>query len=222
MKQVLITGGATGIGAATAQVFLERGYRVFVTVHQPAAELPGVTAIPCDITDPADVERLFAAVGTVDVLVNNAGISLIRQIQDTTPEDYDALMGVNCKGVFLCSRAAAVDMLRRHSGAIVNVSSMWGQVGASCETVYSMSKAGVIGFTRALAQELAPEGIAVNCVAPGIIDTRMNACFDRAELEAEVPMGRLGTPREVAEAVLYLAESPYVTGQVLGVNGGIV
>ena len=153
MKQVLITGGATGIGAATAQVFLERGYRVFVTVHQTAAELPGVTAIPCDITDPADVERLFAAVGTVDVLVNNAGISLIRQIQDTTPEDYDALMGVNCKGVFLCSRAAAVDMLRRHSGAIVNVSSMWGQVGASCETVYSMSKAGVIGFTRALAQE---------------------------------------------------------------------
>lgn len=99
MKQVLITGGATGIGAATAQVFLERGYRVFVTVHQTAAELPGVTAIPCDITDPAAVERLFAAVGTVDVLVNNAGISLIRQIQDTTPEDYDALMGVNCKGV---------------------------------------------------------------------------------------------------------------------------
>lgn len=222
MKQVLITGGATGIGAATAQVFLERGYRVFVTVHQTVAELPGVTAIPCDITDPADVERLFAAVGTVDVLVNNAGISLIRQIQDTTPEDYDALMGVNCKGVFLCSRAAAVDMLRRHSGAIVNMSSMWGQVGASCETAYSMSKAGVIGFTRALAQELAPEGIAVNCVAPGIIDTRMNACFDRAELEAQVPMGRLGTPREVAEAVLYLAESPYVTGQVLGVNGGIV
>ena len=222
MKQVLITGGATGIGAATAQVFLERGYRVFVTVHKTAAELPGVTAIPCDITDPADVERLFAAVGMVDVLVNNAGISLIRQIQDTTPEDYDTLMEVNCKGVFLCSRAAAVDMLRRHSGAIVNVSSMWGQVGASCETVYSMSKAGVIGFTRALAQELAPEGIAVNCVAPGIIDTRMNACFDRAELEAEVPMGRLGTPREVAEAVLYLAESPYVTGQVLGVNGGIV
>lgn len=222
MKQVLITGGATGIGAATAQVFLERGYRVFVTVHQTATELPGVTAIPCDITDPAAVERLFAAVGTVDVLVNNAGISLIRQIQDTTPEDYDALMGVNCKGVFLCSRAAAVNMLRRHSGAIVNVSSMWGQVGVSCETVYSMSKAGVIGFTRALAQELAPEGIAVNCVAPGIIDTRMNACFDRAELEAQVPMGRLGTPREVAEAVLYLAESPYVTGQVLGVNGGIV
>ena len=208
MKQVLITGGATGIGAATAQVFLERGYRVFVTVHQTAAELPGVTAIPCDITDLAAVERLFAAVGTVDVLVNNAGISLIRQIQDTTPEDYDALMGVNCKGVFLCSRAAAVNMLRRHSGAIVNVS--------------SMSKAGVIGFTRALAQELAPEGIAVNCVAPGIIDTRMNACFDRAELETQVPMGRLGTPREVAEAVLYLAESPYVTGQVLGVNGGIV
>lgn len=222
MKQVLITGGATGIGAATAQLFAEKGYRVFVTVHQTAAELPGVTVIPCDITDSAAVERLFAAVGTVDVLVNNAGISLIRQIQDTTPEDYDTLMGVNCKGVFLCSRAAAVDMLRRHSGAIVNVSSMWGQVGASCETVYSMSKAGVIGFTRALAQELAPEGIAVNCVAPGIIDTRMNACFDRAELEAEVPMGRLGTPREVAEAVLYLAESPYVTGQVLGVNGGIV
>ena len=104
MKQVLITGGATGIGAVTAQVFLEKGYRVFVTVHQTAAALPGVTAIPCDITDPTAVEQLFAAVGEVDVLVNNAGVSLIRQVQDTTPEDYDALMGVNCKGVFLCSR----------------------------------------------------------------------------------------------------------------------
>lgn len=222
MKQVLITGGATGIGAATAKIFLEQGYRVFVTVHQTASDLPGVTAVPCDITDPTAVERLFAAVGTVDVLVNNAGISCIRQIQDTTPEAYDRVMDVNCKGVFLCSRCAATAMLRRHRGSIINVSSMWGQVGASCETVYSMSKAAVIGFTRALAQELAPEGITVNCVAPGIIDTRMNACFDRAELEAEVPMGRLGTPEEVASAVLFLAESPYVTGQVLGVNGGIV
>ena len=227
MKQVLITGGATGIGAATAQVFLERGYRVFVTVHQTAAELPGVTAIPCDITDPADVKRLFAAVGTVDVLVNNAGISLIRQIQDTTPEDYDALMGVNCKGVFLCSRAAAVDMLRRHSGAIVNVSSMWGQVGGSCEVAYSAAKAAVIGLTRALAKELGPSGITVNCVSPGVISTEMNAHLDREALAAlaeETPLGAIGTPEDVAEAIWYLSSDAarFVTGQVLAPNGGLV
>ena len=227
MKQVLITGGATGIGAATAQVFLERGYRVFVTVHQTAAELPGVTAIPCDITDPAAVERLFAAVGTVDVLVNNAGISLIRQIQDTTPEDYDALMGVNCKGVFLCSRAAAVDMLRRHSGAIVNVSSMWGQVGASCEVHYSAAKAAVIGFTKALAKETGLSGITVNCIAPGVIDTDMNKNLDSETMEylkEETPMNRLGTPHDIARTALFLADerSDFITGQIIGVNGGFI
>ena len=227
MKQVLITGGATGIGAATAQVFLERGYRVFVTVHQTAAELPGVTAIPCDITDPAAVERLFAAVGTVDVLVNNAGISLIRQIQDTTPEDYDALMGVNCKGVFLCSRAAAVDMLRRHSGAIVNVSSMWGQVGGSCEVAYSAAKAAVIGLTRALAKELGRSGFTVNCVSPGVISTVRISLLDREALAAlaeETPLGAIGTPEDVAEAIWYLSSDAarFVTGQVLAPNGGLV
>lgn len=225
MKQVLITGGATGIGAATAQVFLERGYRVFVTVHQTAAELPGVTAIPCDITDPADVERLFAAVGTVDVLVNNAGISLIRQIQDTTPEDYDALMGVNCKGVFLCSRAAAVDMLRRHSGAIVNVSSMWGQVGASCEVAYSAAKGALLAMTKALAQELGPSGIRINAVAPGVIRTDMCASVAEDVLEdlrQQTPIERLGTPEDVAQAMAYLADAAFVTGQVLPVNGGFV
>ena len=225
MKQVLITGGATGIGAATVQVFLERGYRVFVTVHQTAAELPGVTAIPCDITDPAAVERLFAAVGTVDVLVNNAGISLIRQIQDTTPEDYDALMGVNCKGVFLCSRAAAVDMLRRHSGAIVNVSSMWGQVGASCEVAYSAAKGALLAMTKALAQELGPSGIRINAVAPGVIRTDMCASVAEDVLEdlrQQTPIERLGTPEDVAQAMAYLADAAFVTGQILPVNGGFV
>ena len=235
-KVAYVTGGMGGIGTAICQRLHQDGFKVIAGCgptrdyqkwldEQKALGFTFYASVG-NVGDWNSTVEAFTQAkeehGSIDVLVNNAGISLIRQIQDTTPEDYDALMGVNCKGVFLCSRAAAVDMLRRHSGAIVNVSSMWGQVGASCETVYSMSKAGVIGFTRALAQELAPEGIAVNCVAPGIIDTRMNACFDRAELEAEVPMGRLGTPREVAEAVLYLAESPYVTGQVLGVNGGIV
>ena len=158
----------------------------------------------------------------LDILICNAGIAQQKLFGDLTDDDWRRMFAVNVDGVFHAVRAALPHFIHRKAGRIVTVSSMWGQVGASCETVYSMSKAGVIGFTRALAQELAPEGIAVNCVAPGIIDTRMNACFDRAELEAEVPMGRLGTPREVAEAVLYLAESPYVTGQVLGVNGGIV
>ena len=224
MKQVLITGGATGIGAATAQVFLERGYRVFVTVHQTAAELPGETAIPCDITDPAAVERLFAVVGTVDVLVNNAGISLIRQIQDTTPEDYDALMGVNCKGVFLCSRAAAVDMLRRHSGKIINISSVWGLYGASCEVAYSASKGAVNSFTKALAKELAPSHIQVNAIACGAIDTSMNGHLSKEELDelaCEIPAGTLGKPEGVARLVKLMLESDdYLTGQVIQYDGG--
>ncbi len=222
MKKVLITGGATGIGSACALLFQENGYEVFITCHTAQPALDGVTAVPCDLADTAAIQRLFSTVGTVDVLVNNAAVSLVKMINDVTEDDYEAVTAVNERAVYFCSKYAALGMLQQHKGAIINLSSMWGQCGASCETLYSMTKAGVIGFTKALAQELAPSGITVNCVAPGIIDTRMNAPFDKDELAQQVPLGRLGTPEEVAKAVLFLAENAYITGQVLGVNGGIV
>lgn len=222
MKTVLITGGATGIGRASAELFLQNGYEVFVTVHRAPCTLPGVQPISCDLRDLAQIDALFSRFSHLDVLVNNAGISLIKQINDTTPEDYEQVMQLNARAAFFCAKQAALLMLKRHSGSIVNVSSVWGQLGASCEVAYSMSKAAVIGLTKALAQELAPSGITVNCVAPGIIDTRMNAQFDTDALAQEVPCGRLGTPQETAQAIYALTQNPYITGQVLGVNGGMV
>ena len=222
MKTVLITGGATGIGRAAAELFLQNGYEVFVTVHETPCTLAGVQSVPCDLRDLSQIEALFSQFARLDVLVNNAGVSLIRQINDTTLADYEQVMQVNARAAFFCAKQAALLMLKRHSGSIINVSSVWGQLGASCEVAYSMSKAAVIGLTKALAQELAPSGITVNCVAPGIIDTRMNAPFDAQDLAQEVPCGRLGTPQEAAQAICALTQNPYITGQVLGVNGGMV
>ena len=222
MKTVLITGGATGIGRAAAELFLQNGYEVFVTVHETPCTLAGVQSIVCDLRDLSQIEALFSQLAQLDVLVNNAGVSLIRQINDTTLADYEQVMQVNARAAFFCAKQAALLMLKRHSGSIINVSSVWGQLGASCEVAYSMSKAAVIGLTKALAQELAPSGITVNCVAPGIIDTRMNAPFDAQDLAQEVPCGRLGTPQEAAQAIYALTQNPYITGQVLGVNGGMV
>lgn len=222
MKRVLVTGGATGIGKATALEFARKGYDVVITYNETKPDFEGITAIRCDLSDTHDIEQLFEAVGNIDVLVNNAGVSLIKMINDTTVEDYDSLFEVNARSFYFCAKQAVKCMIKKHSGAIINVSSMWGQLGASCETAYSMSKAAVIGLTKSLALELAPTGITVNCVSPGIIDTRMNGDFDKDELAREVPLGRLGTPEEVAQAVVFLAEGSYITGQILGVNGGIV
>lgn len=222
MKKVLITGGATGIGKSTAMLFVQKGYDVFVTYNQTKPDFDGVTKIKCNLENEEDILNLFKTVGNIDILVNNAGISLIKQINDTTAEEYDKIMSVNARSYFLCSREAIKLMLKNHEGAIVNVSSMWGQTGASCEIAYSMSKAAVIGLTRSLAEELAPSGITVNCVCPGIIDTRMNNMFDKNELEEEVPLGRLGTSEEVADAIFYLTQNKYITAQILGVNGGII
>ena len=222
MKKVLITGGATGIGKACALLFKEKGYDVYITYNRTLPDYDGVTAIKCNLENISEIENMFASLNGIDVLVNNAGVSLIKQINDTTEADFDSVSNVNSKACFFCAKEAARLMLKKHSGAIINISSMWGQEGASCEVAYSMSKAAVIGLTKALSKELAPSGITVNCVSPGIIDTRMNACFDKAELTDEVPLGRLGTPNEVAEAVFFFAENEYVTGQILGVNGGIV
>lgn len=222
MKKVLITGGATGIGKATALLFKQKGYDVFITYNQSKPDFDGVTKIKCNLENENEIVELFNQIGSIDVLVNNAGISLIKQINDTTADEYDKIMRINARSYFLCSREAVKLMLKSHSGAIVNVSSMWGQLGASCEIAYSMSKAAVIGLSRSLAQELAPSGITVNCVCPGIIDTRMNSMFEKSELEDEVPIGRLGTAEEVADAIYFLSQNKYITSQILGVNGGIV
>lgn len=220
MKKVLVTGGATGIGKATALLFQSKGYDVYITYNKTAPDY-SVNAIKCDLTRLDDICALFDEIGNVDVLVNNAGVSLIKMINDVTAEDYELVTSVNERAVYFCSKQATLSMIKKQSGAIVNISSIWGQVGASCETLYSMSKAGVIGLTKALAQELAPSGITVNCIAPGIIDTRMNNQFSKEELEAEIPLGRLGTAEEIAQAVLFLAENKYITGQVLGINGAM-
>ncbi len=221
MKKVLITGGATGIGKACAQLFMQSGYDVYITYNKTEPDY-NVKKIKCDLRNLDEIEAVFDETGKIDILVNNAGVSLIKMINDVTQQDYDEITQVNERAVYFMCKHALKNMIAQKSGAIINISSMWGQCGASCETLYSMSKAGVIGLTKALSQEVAPSGISVNCVAPGIIDTRMNSQFDSKELADEVPMGRLGTPEEIAKAVLFFAENPYITGQVLGVNGGIV
>lgn len=222
MKKVLITGGATGIGKATALLFAENGYDVYITYNKTLPDFDGVTAIKCDLSSIDDIKNLFSSFNSLDVLVNNAGVSIIKMINDVTEEDYESLMNVNSKAVYFCSKEAVNLMVRNHSGTIINISSMWGEAGASCETLYSMSKAGVIGLTKALAKELAPSGITVNCVSPGIIDTRMNSGFSKDALKDEVPLERLGEPIEIARAVLFLAENNYITGRDLSVCGGIV
>ena len=228
MKTVLITGGVRGIGAAIALAFLKKGYRVCATYSKDeenakkiAAE--GVEVFRADVAKEEDVKKLFAAISNVDVLVNNAGVALVKQIQDVTLDEFNRLMSVNVGGAFLCAREAAKGMINRRSGLIVNISSVWGEVGGSCESVYSASKAALIGFTKALAKELGWSGVRVNCVSPGVINTAMNARFsaeDMAALQEEIPMGRLGSGDDVAKAVLYLEENDYVTGVDIPVNGG--
>jgi 3-oxoacyl-[acyl-carrier protein] reductase len=228
MKTVLVTGGTRGIGRAIAIKFIEKGYRVCVTYskdEESAKEMQktGAEVYLCDVRDEKQIRATFQAIGSVDVLVNNAGVSLIKQIQDTTASDWDDVFDVNLRGAFLCSREAVKSMISNQRGDIVNISSVWGELGSSCETAYSASKAGLIGFTKALAKELAPSKIKVNCVSPGVIDTKMNECFskdDIALIQSEIPVGRLGKSEEIASAVLFLVENDYVTGVDLPVGGG--
>lgn len=228
MKTVLITGGVRGIGKSIALAFLKKGYRVCVTYskdEESAQEIKaqGVEVYCADVTDETAIKNVFAQIGAVDILVNNAGVSLIKQIQDTTFEEFTRVFAVNIGGAFLCSREASKKMIARQSGLIVNISSVWGEVGASCESVYSASKSALIGFTKALAKELGYSGIRVNAVSPGVIDTKMNAHFSQDELKAlqdEIPLGRMGTGEDIAKAVLFLEENEYITGIDLSVNGG--
>lgn len=237
MRNVVITGGSRGIGAACAEKFAANGDRVFIVYEKndDAAEALskriGAVKIRADISTAQGAKSAEKAVhavcNSVDVLVNNAGISEIKMFCDIDEAAWDRMFDVNVKSAYFMTRAFLGDMVGKKYGKIINISSMWGQVGASCEVHYSASKAALCGFTKALAKELAPSGICVNCVCPGVIETDMNACLDdeaRAALSEEIPADRIGAPFEVADSVFFLASrgADYVTGQILGVNGGMV
>lgn len=231
MRTVVVTGGSRGIGAAIVARFAARGDRVYFLYeknHQAAkavSEKTGAIAICCDVADGEQVKAAFARIPEVDILVCNAGICWYGLLSSMEEGDWDRLFAVNVKGIYHCVRAAMPAFLRTHRGSIVTVSSMWGQVGASCEAAYSATKGAVIALTKALAQELGPSGIRVNCVAPGVILTDMCASVGADVLEGlaqEAALGRNGTPEDVAQAVEALADAEFVTGQVLGVSGGFV
>ncbi len=227
-KSILITGGTRGIGKAISLLFLQKGYRVYATYKSDEASAQelqklGVQTFQVDVSNEEQVVALLKKIDGVDVLVNNAGISLIKQLQDVTYDEFQKVISTNLGGAFLCAREAAKYMISSQSGAIINISSVWGEVGASCESVYAASKAGLIGFTKSLAKELGWSGIRVNSISPGVIDTQMNAHFSQeemAELINEIPAGRLGLGEDVAKAVLFLVENDYVTGTNISVNGG--
>lgn len=236
-KTVLITGASRGIGAATAEIFADNGYNVIINYNknreraEQIAQKTGGKIIQADISDIIQtgkmVDDIISEFKKIDVLVNNAGISVTGTFDSISDEDARRLFDVNIFGTFNCTKLVLPHMLRRKYGKIINVSSMWGQVGASCEVHYSASKAAVIGFTKALAKEVGPSGITVNCVSPGFISTDMTACYTKEEVNAiceEIPVGRTGSPYEVAQAVFYLAseQASYITGQILGINGGMI
>ncbi len=231
MKHVLITGGSRGIGAATVELFAQKGYKVsflYEKHHEAAkavAEKTGATALCCDVADGEGVKQAIASLPPVDILINNAGICQYGLISQITSGQWDRIFAVNVKGIYHCVNAVLPAMLAKKDGCIVNISSMWGQVGASCEVAYSATKGAVLALTKALAQELGPSGIRVNAVSPGVILTDMLAGISQETIDSlaeETPIGRNGKPEDIAKALLYLAEADFVTGQNLPVNGGFV
>ena len=231
MSTVVITGGSRGIGAAAVERFAALGHRVYFLYeknHEAAnavAEKTGATPICCDVADSRAVQAAFAQIADVDILICNAGIMHFGLMSMMEEAAWDRLFAVNVKGIYNCVNGAMPSFLRKHSGSVITVSSMWGQVGASCEAAYSATKGAVIALTKALAKELGPSGIRVNCVAPGVILTDMCANVDPevlAEMGEETPVGRNGTPEDVAKAMEYLANAEFITGHVLSVNGGYI
>lgn len=241
-RTVIITGASRGIGRATAMRFAQEGYNVLINYlhsEQEAMRLLEMLkksncnahAFKADVSKHGKVDDMVSfcveVFGALDVIVNNAGVAQTRLFTDITQDDWRTVTDINLGGVFNCCQCAAKHMIKNKKGRIINISSVWGMVGASCEVHYSAAKAGVIGLTKALAKELAPSGIRVNCIAPGIIETDMLKDYTEAELgelKKEIPSGRLGTPFDVAECALYLADekNDYITGQVISPNGGFV
>lgn len=242
-RTVLITGASGGIGQATALAFWQKGCKVVLHYHTHGdtskalchdmnkTRPQSAIALPADIANRRQVDALFDTVekklGTVDVLINNAGIAQQKLFTDLSDDDWNRMFDINVKGMFYCCQRAVPAMIRQKRGKIINVSSMWGQVGASCEVHYSAAKGAVIAFTKALAKELGPSGIQVNCVAPGVIDTPMNGHLSPDAIESlkeETPLGTIGAPQDVAESILFLGSpaSDFITGQILAPNGGIV
>ncbi|MBE6958220.1 MAG: SDR family oxidoreductase [Ruminococcaceae bacterium] len=231
MKNVVITGGSRGIGAAAVELFAVRGDRVtflFEKDHEAAEDVArrtGAMAICCDVADANAVKKAFSVIDDVDILICNAGISMTGLMSSMPEKDWDRIFDVNVKGMYHCINAAMPHFLQKQAGSVVTVASMWGQVGASCEAAYSATKGAVIALTKALAKELGPSGIRVNCVSPGVILTDMCAFVAPdilQDMEEDTPVGRNGTPMDVAKAMVYLADAEFVTGQVLPVNGGYV
>ena len=240
-KSVLVTGSSRGIGRACAIAFAKAGYHVFINCRQNIALLHSLqdeilscggtcTLLPGDVGDPSQVKSMFCQIeketGGIDILVNNAGIAWFGLLTDMTDEDWSSLLQTNLSSVFYCSRAAIPYMVSKKYGKILNISSMWGTVGASCEVAYSATKSGIHGLTRALAKELAPSNIQVNAIACGVIDTEMNGRLneeERQDLMDEIPSGRFADPEEVAELALKLTDTPaYMTGQIIGIDGGFI
>ncbi|MBQ9958164.1 MAG: 3-oxoacyl-ACP reductase FabG [Clostridia bacterium] len=240
MKTVLVTGGSKGIGRAICEIFLNKGYKVaFCYSKDDEAAKDFLAAKPStsdklrcykvDVSVNNEVEQMVADIadnfGTVDILVNNAAIGCIKLFTDMSEIEWQRILSVNLTGAFNCTSAVLPDMIRKKSGHIINISSMWGVTGASCEVAYSTTKAGLIGMTKALAKEVGPSNIRVNCIAPGVIDTEMNANLSREDMSLltdETPLGIIGTPLDIAKCALFLSESEFITGQVIGVNGGMV
>lgn len=235
MKKVLITGGSRGIGRACVEYFSKCGYEVaFIyraddTAAKALEASCGAFAVKADISSSKDAERAVSDVidkmGSIDILINNAGVAQIKLFTDITDEEWDKMMSVDLSGAFYITRAAVKGMISRQYGRVINIGSMWGKCGASCEVHYSAAKAGIRGMTMALAKELGPSGITVNCIEPGVIDTDMNAELDTdaiAELCDETPIGRIGNPEDIAYLAEFLAsdKASFITGQCIGVDGG--
>lgn len=236
MKTAVVTGGTRGIGRAISLMLLKNGWQVYALFEKNSScayefknenkDKP-LTVLKCDVSDSDEVSHIFEEIGSADLLVNNAGIADINLLTDLSYERIKRLIDVNLTGAVFCTRAVLPSMIRKKSGNIVNISSMWGETGASCEAVYSAAKAGLIGFTKAVAKEVGLSGIRVNCISPGVIMTEMNASLDKeviSQLKEEIPLNKTGTPQDVADAVEFLIshKAQFITGEVLKVNGGMV